>query len=148
MYKIFIFIFFLNINLFSQTKTNFEKEKIAIESILFLQTENWNDGNIDLYMNYYWNSDSLVFTSGGKIRRGFEETKNSYKKNYNTKDKMGNLTFSNLEIYFTSETSAYVIGNWFLERKENSVGGIFSLVLKKFETNWKIIHDHTSVMSN
>ena len=37
---------------------------IDIRSVLDSQSTAWNSGDIDGYMNGYWQSDSLVFTSG------------------------------------------------------------------------------------
>lgn len=60
-----------------------------ILAVLDEQAKAWNNGNIDAYMEGYWNSDDLIFTSSGKITKGWTTTLDKYKKNYDTKDKMG-----------------------------------------------------------
>lgn len=115
-----------------------------ILSVLQVQADAWNRGDIEGYMQGYWKSDSLVFTSGSKIQRGWQATFDKYKKSYDTKEKMGVLKFSQLEVTLLSPTSAWVLGHWELERKDDRPGGVFTLILRKFSGGWKVIHDHTS----
>jgi ketosteroid isomerase-like protein len=116
-----------------------------ILSVLKTQTESWNKGDLDAYMEGYWKSDDLVFTSGGKITTGWKQTLDKYKKSYNTKDKMGRLKFSDLEVKKLSENSAYVLGKWELKRRSDNPKGVFTLIFKKMKEGWRIVHDHTSV---
>ena len=122
-----------------------KSEKEKIQNVLTLQSTAWNNGDIDGYMEGYWKSDSLVFTSGGNVTRGFDSTKTKYKRKYDTKEKMGTLLFSDLEISVLDENVAWVLGKWKLIRKEDEPNGVFTLVMKKFGSEWKIVHDHTSL---
>ena len=115
-----------------------------IRVLLTQQASDWNNGNMDSYMEGYWKSDSLLFTSGGNIRRGWRVTLEKYRKSYDSKSKMGVLSFADLEIHLLSTTSAWVFGRWQLERKNDRPGGVFTLLLRRCSDGWKIIHDHTS----
>jgi ketosteroid isomerase-like protein len=108
------------------------------------QQKAWNNGDIAGYMEGYWKSDSLLFTTGGNIQRGWNATCEKYRKSYYSKEKMGTLYFSNLEVNILSPGSAWVFGNWELKRENDSPNGVFTLILKKFNDGWRIIHDHTS----
>ena len=119
-----------------------------VEAVLVKQAKAWNNGDIEGYMQGYWKSDSLLFTSGGKIQRGWKATLEKYKKSYGTKAKMGRLKFSQLEINLLSPESAWVFGHWELQRKTDHPQGVFTLILRKFSDGWKIIHDHTSLESS
>lgn len=125
-----------------QTLVQTWKEEII--GVLNMQAEAWNHGDIEGYMQGYWKSDSLLFTSGGKIRRGWKATLEKYQKSYGTTSKMGTLKFSELEIKLLSPVSAWVFGHWELVRDSDNPGGVFTLIFKKFPDGWKIIHDHTS----
>jgi hypothetical protein len=57
---------------------------------------------------------------------------------------MGQLTFSELEIMPLGASAALVLGRWNLERESEPVAGNFSLVVRKFDERWRIVHDHTS----
>lgn len=122
-----------------------ERWKQEIFSVLDTQAEAWNNGNIEGYMQGYWKSDSLLFTSGGNIQRGWQATFKKYKKSYDTKSKMGVLKFSQREVTILSPDAAWVFGHWELQRKKDHPAGVFTLILRKFSDGWKITHDHTSV---
>ena len=122
-----------------------QNDQQQILSVLNTQTEAWNKGDLDAYMEGYWKSDELVFTSGGKITKGWKQTLDKYKISYDTKDKMGKLKFSDLEVKKLSENSAYVLGKWELKRKTDNPKGVFTLIFKKMNEGWRIVHDHTSV---
>jgi len=121
-----------------------QQEK-SIRAVLDSQAVAWNRGDIEGYMHGYWNSDSLLFTSSGNVRRGYAATLEKYKKSYDTKAKMGTLKFSDLALTLLSPDAAWVFGHWELRRKNDRPGGVFTLILRKFPEGWKIIHDHTSV---
>ena len=116
----------------------------AISALLNAQADAWNSGNIDAYMEGYWKSDSLIFTSGAKVQRGWNATLKKYKTSYDSREKMGRLEFSELEITNLSDSSAWVLGKWKLLRASDTPGGVFTLILRKFHDGWKIVHDHTS----
>jgi ketosteroid isomerase-like protein len=87
----------------------------------------------------------LTFSSGGKTTYGWQSTLDNYKKSYPTPEKMGQLHFDELEISMIEAKSALVLGKWHLRMKnELKRDGNFSLVVKKFDSGWKIIHDHSS----
>jgi beta-aspartyl-peptidase (threonine type) len=120
-----------------------------IQQILTTQAACWNRGDIDGFMETYWKSEDLTFSGGGKTTRGWQATLDRYKKSY-PKEKMGQLMFDGLEITSLSSESALVLGFWHLQMPTAEKGktelkeGNFSLVLKKFDGDWKIIHDHSS----
>jgi ketosteroid isomerase-like protein len=125
-----------------------EKESIAIEqSILEVMTNQaaaWNAGNLEGFMLGYWNSDQLVFVSGDKITRGWQATLNNYKKSYDSRAKMGTLTFTDLDVTVFSKDAASVLGSWSLAREKDNPKGKFTLLFRKVKGNWRIVHDHTS----
>ena len=116
-----------------------------ILAVLDRQVDAWNRGDIEGYMQGYWKSDSLLFTSSGKIQRGWQATLEKYKSGYSTKAMMGKLRFSQMEVTQLSPWSAWVFGHWELQREKDHPAGVFTLILRKFSDGWKVIHDHTSV---
>ncbi|HMC10288.1 MAG TPA: DUF4440 domain-containing protein [Pirellulaceae bacterium] len=115
-----------------------------IRAVLTQQAEAWNRGDIGAFMEHYWKSDELTFSSGGQTTRGWKNTKENYQRRYPTREKMGQLTFSQLEITSLGGAAALVLGRWRLARDESPVGGNFSLVLREIDGKWVIVHDHTS----
>ncbi|MDF1662121.1 MAG: nuclear transport factor 2 family protein [Planctomycetota bacterium] len=124
-------------------KATMQKE---IESVLTVQTKAWNNGDIDAFMEHYWKSDQLTFSSGGKTTRGWQKTKDNYKKRYPNKETMGQLKFSGLEVTKLGDEAALVLGHWQLTRKDDKPGGNFSLTFRFMDGRWLIVHDHTSLL--
>lgn len=137
-----LMIFAVSGFVFAQSKN--EKEKAAIRKVMDDQIVAWNKGDIDGFMQGYWKSETLIFVSGDNVRRGWQTVTDNYKKSYNTREKMGVLSFNDLEITILSKDSATVLGRWKVETKPENAQGRFTLIFRKFKEGWRIIHDHTS----
>jgi uncharacterized protein (TIGR02246 family) len=119
----------------------------AIQKILQEQQSAWNRGDVREFLNGYWHSRDLTFSGSGGITRGWDEVLARYQKNYPNAAAMGNLEFSDLEFRILGEDSALVLGKWHLTREKDQLGGVFTLVWQKFPEGWRIIHDHTSLVT-
>jgi len=120
------------------------KDETAIRKVMDDQAVAWNRGDLEAFMFGYWKSDKLVFVSGDSVTRGWQQTLDNYKKSYATREKMGKLTFSDLEITVLSKDAAFVLGSWSLARKDDNPKGKFTLVWRKFKEGWRIVSDHSS----
>ena len=118
-----------------------------IEEVLQRQADRWNEGDVAGYMEPYWHSPALTFSAGGKVTRGFEPTTNYFRTAYPDRAAMGKLTFSDLEITPLGTDAAMVLGRWRLEATPPK-SGAFSLVMRRIDGSWVIIHDHTSRDAN
>lgn len=118
--------------------------QVAVKSILRAQQEAWNRADLEAFMEHYWKSDELTFSSGGKTTRGWTDTLARYRERYPGPEKMGRLKLSGLEISSLGDSAALVLGEWSVERDSEPVSGNFSLVVRKLDDRWLIIHDHTS----
>src|SRR6266550_3694861 len=116
----------------------------AIRAVLDAQRDAWNRGDVEGYMDGYERSEQTVFVSGDNLTRGWQTVLERYKKNYNTREKMGTLTFSDLDVTLLGRDAAVVLGRWHLQRANDEPHGRFTLIFRKTKLGWKIIHDHTS----
>lgn len=114
-----------------------------VVGILTSQQDAWNRGDIEGFMEGYWRSADLTFSSGGIVERGWRATRDRYLARYPDRATMGQLRFSDLEVLPVSRGSLLVLGRWHLER-DQPIGGAFSLVFAQKEGSWVIVHDHTS----
>lgn len=123
-----------------------EPQADAIRATIDAQARAWNDGDLEGFMKGYLPTEDLVFTSGSRVRRGWETTYTSYREHYgNAPETMGQLSFSKLEVHPLGSDAAWVLGRWDLEFSDgNRAGGIFTLVMQKLEDRWLVVHDHTS----
>src|SRR5262245_12168972 len=119
-------------------------ERSEIEAVLTKQAAAWNRGDIESFMEHYWKSDQLTFSSGGETTRGWQATKERYLRRYPSREQMGQLKFAQLEITTLGDSTALVLGRWHLVRDSSPLEGNFTLVLRRIDGNWVIIHDHTS----
>jgi len=124
-----------------EQRSNIEKDVLAV---MTRQSEAWNRGDIEGFMQGYWQSEKLAFVSGDNVTRGWQATLDRYKKSYDSRAKMGTLTFSGLEVNVLSMKNAVVIGSWSLAREKDNPHGKFTLIFQKMKDGWLIIHDHTS----
>lgn len=117
----------------------------AIRTVLASQAAAWNRGDLDGFMAGYAHSPELVFTSGGTIRHGYDETIAKYKAKYGTDPStMGKLDFELLSIQHLGAEGAIVLGRWRLTNTPNAAGGVFSVAFEREPDGWRIVHDHTS----
>jgi ketosteroid isomerase-like protein len=119
----------------------------AIRAVLDKQVVDWNRGDLTSFATGYKNSPDILFM-GAKIAKGYAQMVDTYRKNYSTKEKMGVLTFSALEVQPLDEHFATVTGNFHLERTAAGGGnadGYFLLVFEKTPDGWKIVRDATTV---
>lgn len=118
--------------------------EVQIRSLLDHQVAAWNRGDIEGFMQGYWNSPETAFVSSNGILRGWQNVLNRYRKAYPSRAAMGHLDFSGLEITPLGPSAALVMGHWHLQRQKDAPEGVFTLVFRRFPEGWRIINDHTS----
>lgn len=119
----------------------------AVRTVLDAQRDAWNLGDIAGYMDGYARSADITFISGDNITRGWQTVHDRYKKNYDSREKMGTLTFSDIETTILSADTAMVLGRWHLQRSNDQPHGRFTLIFRRTIQGWRIVHDHTSSAS-
>lgn len=127
----------------AQKKFDQLAEGNAIRAVLAQQVLDWNNFNIEGFMQGYWKSDSLLFI-GAKITHGWDSTLARYKKNYPSKEAMGILRFEIFRLQFTNHDACLVTGKYFLQRKSDNPNGVFTLLFRKKNGKWVVVYDHTS----
>ncbi|MDX6305070.1 MAG: hypothetical protein QOI77_2039, partial [Blastocatellia bacterium] len=113
-------------------------------AVINAQAAAWNRGDLEGYMDGYDRSPNTEFVGGDTITRGWQTVLDRYRKNYSSREKMGALTFSDLQITILSKDAALVLGRWHLKRANDDPHGTFSLLFRKTKAGWRIVHDHSS----
>ena len=121
-----------------------EADEMAIRQLLAKQTQAWNRGDLEAFMETYWKSDSLVFIGKSGVTYGWTNTLNNYKKGYPDTTAMGKLSFDILLIKRLSFQYFHVTGKWHLQRSIGDLSGHYTLLIKKIKGKWVIIADHSS----
>jgi ketosteroid isomerase-like protein len=115
-----------------------------IRRVMSAQVAAWNRGDIDGFMAGYARSNKTEFVSGDKITRGWQTVRDRYRKKYDSREKMGRLTFSEIQITPLGAYAAVVLGRWRLVRQHDKPHGFFTLLFRRTPAGWRIVHDHTS----
>ncbi len=140
----FLTTLFLSILAPMQAFTQPDKDIEAVKTVLRIQNEAWNRGDIDAFMEGYWKSDQLQFTNSGGVTFGWENTLNGYKKRYPDLAAMGKLTFEVININRRSKKVISLSGKYTLQRANDQPSGYFLLLFQKFNGKWLIVADCTA----
>ena len=127
---------------FSQTTEQEDKE--AILAVLKAQRLAWSDNNMEAFMEGYWKSDSLKFYGRNGVTYGWDNTLERYKQAYPTPDHTGILSFKINDISKITDDAYYVMGEYHLKRAVGNATGIFMIIFKRIDGEWKIIADTSS----
>jgi len=114
-----------------------------IKAVMAQQQTNWNNGNIDAFMQGYWNKEKLTFIGSNGLTHGWQTTLENYKKGYPDKATMGQLSFDIIGLKRLSPEYYHMIGKYTLKRKKDEPSGYFTLLWQKINGQWKIIIDQT-----
>ena len=144
----FLLLFLLIIASSSVAQESFQAQKEEINKIMSKQVEDWNNGNVEGFMQAYWQSDSLLFIGSRGPQYGWETTLEKYKKSYPDAKSMGELKFDGISFIHLSDEHIHLSGKWQLNRQSDTLKGYYSLVWKKINNEWKIIYDHSSSEKN
>lgn len=119
----------------------------AVRAVLEAQAAAWNRGDIAGYMDGYERAETTTFISGDTITRGWQTVHDRYRKSYDTREKMGTLAFDELEIKLLSQFYAAASGRWQLTRAGDQPHGRFTLIFRRTNVGWRIVHDITTSAS-
>ena len=115
-----------------------------IKDVLANQVDAWNRGDLNAFIEPY--ATDCIFVAK-QVVVGRDKVLARYRKAYPSGTAMGTLGFSKLEIKELDGHVAVVIGEWHIDRTADGggpIGGIFSLVLKNIDDEWRIVVDHTT----
>lgn len=145
--RVYSFVLFLFITSVARSQS---RDEASIKQLLTIQTESWNSGDIEGFMQTYWKSDSLTFIGNSGVHFGWRETLTNYKKAYPDTTAMGKLSFDIITIKRLSSEYYYVVGKWMLKRSIGDLSGHYDLLLKKIDGKWLlfpiIVPDHRQVL--
>jgi len=115
-----------------------------IRAVMDAQQAAWNRGDIESFMDGYERTETTTFVSGGEITRGWQTVLDRYKQRYSSPEKMGMLSFSELDIQPIGPSYALADGRWQLSRAGDAPHGRFTLLFRQTSNGWRIIHDTTT----
>ena len=118
-----------------------DAEKQEILAIMKAQEKAWSQNDLEGFMQGYWKSNDLKFYGSNGITFGWDKTLANYKKGYPTKEHSGTLKFKVNDISKINEGAYFVMGEYHLTRTIGNANGVFMIIFKKINNEWKIIAD-------
>lgn len=125
----------------TQPTTSETEDKEAIMAVLKTQEAAWNNFDLEGFMAGYWKSPELKFYGSRGVTKGWEQTLANYKKGYPTNEHIGKLRFVINDISKITDGAYSVMGEYHLTRSVGDANGIFMIILKKIDGEWKVIAD-------
>lgn len=113
----------------------------GIRLVMEKQELDWNKHDLEGFMQGYWNSDQLKFYGSNGLTLGWEQTLANYKKNYPTTAESGTLNFVINDISKIEGDNYWVMGEYHLKRDIGDADGVFIIIFKKINGEWKIVAD-------
>ena len=113
----------------------------GIRQVLDEQTKAWNNYDLEGFMEGYWKSDSLKFYGSNGVSKGWNDVLSKYKKGYPSKEESGTLNFVINDISQIEGNSYWVMGEYHLNREIGNADGIFIIIFKYIDGEWKIVAD-------
>ncbi len=104
----------------------------------------WNAGDLECFMEGYWQSDSLMFVASTKVYYGYDQTLQRYQTTYPDKANMGKLNFEYITLEQVGDQAYFMVGKYHLEREIGDKEGHFTLLWRKINGSWVIVVDHSS----
>ena len=132
---------FFSISINAQGNSNYKKDKADILAVMKAQEIAWSNNDLESFMKGYWKSDSLKFYGKSGLTKGWQQTLDNYKKGYPTKEHSGTLTFKINDVSAIEGNSYWVMGEYFLKRNVGDANGVFIIIFKKVDGEWKIVGD-------
>ena len=123
------------------SEEHIEDAKTAIKQVLAAQEIAWNNHDLEGFMEGYWKDDRLKFYGSSGLTKGWSNTLSNYKKGYPTKAESGTLQFVLNDISKIENDSYWVMGEYHLTRHMGNANGVFMIIFKKIDGQWKIVAD-------
>ncbi|HYE13881.1 MAG TPA: nuclear transport factor 2 family protein [Pyrinomonadaceae bacterium] len=122
-----------------------DKDLAAVRAVIEEQQAAWNRGDVEGFMAGYAKEEATTFISGDTLTRGWQTVLERYKRRYDSRQKMGTLSFTELDLKPLSEFYIMATGRWQLALEGGETPhGRFTLIFRRTVGGWRIIHDHTS----
>ena len=123
--------------------------RAELQAMLERAAGNWNRGDLDAFMSDYLPSDSTTYVGGRGLVRGPAAIRNSYARLFTGEVVRDSLSFTILDVDPVAPDVANLIARYILARRVGgrdsvTASGPTSLLVRRVDGRWRIVHDHSS----
>lgn len=116
-----------------------------VERLLTRSADAWNRGDLETFVSDYAPESGTTFVAGGVVHHGIDWIRGNYAPGFAPGAARDSLRFERLEARALGTNHLLATARYVLFRGDSiTSSGPFTLVLRKTDGEWKIIHDHTS----
>lgn len=133
------------------TPTNAQRTAVRaeLEAMLRRSAADWNRGDLDGFMGDYLSSDSTTYVGGRGLVRGPAAIRASYARLFTGEVTRDSLSFVILDVDPVAPDAANLIAQYTLARRVGgrdsvTARGPTSLLMRRVDGRWRIVHDHSS----
>lgn len=124
--------------------TDYTADIKAISEVMSASQAAWNSGDLETFMTSYARLDSIRFIGRRGVSYGYDTVLANYQAGYPDRSAMGRLEYIDLDITILAPDAALVVGQWRLYRDNDEPHGWYTLVFRKINGRWLMVHDHSS----
>ena len=123
--------------------------RVELEAMLRRAAVAWNRGDLDGFMSDYLPGDSTTYIGGRGLVRGPTAIRASYARLFSGEMQRDSLSFVILDVDPVAPDVANLIAQYILTRRAGgrdsvTARGPTSLLVRRVDGRWRIVHDHSS----
>jgi len=123
--------------------------RAELAAMLARAAVNWNRGDLDAFMEDYLPSDSTTYIGGKGLLRGPAAIRASYAPLFADRAVRDSLSFAILDVDPLAPGVVNLIGQYTLARRVGGRDSVIargptSLLVRRVDGRWRIVHDHSS----
>ena len=122
------------------------KAEKAIRHVLSEGRDAWNRGDITAYMKSHWRDERTVHVFNDHMTIGFSAIEERYRARYPDPKNMGMISGPELDVQILEPSVAIAFGRWSFEHGQVQMNGVVTLVFRKIDGAWLIVHDHSTAL--
>jgi len=132
-----------------KTAPNADAWEKPIHAVLDAQIVAWNRGDIEGFMDGYWNSPEFIYIGNKQVTRGWQAMLDRYHQIFKSAEgtpvPMGRLELTETQIVSLDQNAALVWGTYQVTNPDGKRrGGLYTLVMRKLPEGWRTIYDRTT----
>lgn len=131
----------------SPTPTSAQRAEALTEinDMMQVSARDWTRGDLAAFMDSYESGSAATFVTAKGVIRGRDAIRDRYAPRFVPGAMHDALSFENTEVDLLAPDVANVIGYYRLTRGDSTTArGPTSLVMRRRDGRWRIIHDHSS----
>jgi ketosteroid isomerase-like protein len=122
------------------------RQQLDVVKIILAQQNAWNKGDLDSYLSHYKDSPDTQAVLANLVR-GIDNIRSAFRQNFPSKDSMGAIEDTDIEVKALGDTYALATGKYHLNRPKKSGGpieGTFMELFEKTPAGWQIIFSQST----